>query len=117
MAFKDADLEGVGTVHGLAEARHSLGLILLPPLQSFLVPSFSSVAHVFCMSPSTLIQVRTNNFADPPPFGMAKSSPLLFIRKSFLFHCDSIHGRVFIIEFYLNKKKLHGQRSNYKLVV
>nr|KAF7431621.1 hypothetical protein H0235_004545 [Vespula pensylvanica] len=49
IAFKDADLEGVGTVHGLAEARHSLGLILLPPLQSFLVPSFSSVAHVFCL--------------------------------------------------------------------
>jgi len=30
-AFKDADLEGVGTAHGLAEARHSSGLILPPP--------------------------------------------------------------------------------------
>lgn len=29
--FKDADLEGVGTAHGLAEARHSSGLILPPP--------------------------------------------------------------------------------------
>lgn len=85
MAFKDADLEGVGTVHGLAEARHSLGLILLPPLQSFLVPSFFSVAHVFCMSLSTLIQVRTNNFADPPPFGMAPEFTTIIHSQKFPF--------------------------------
>lgn len=32
--FKDADLEGVGTAHGLTEARHSSSLIFPPPLRN-----------------------------------------------------------------------------------
>lgn len=37
-------LEGVGTAHGLAEARHWSGLILPPPRRCDRVPSFSSLS-------------------------------------------------------------------------